>query len=39
VVDEADVARSKARLRLVQAVQVALRQTLGLLRVTAPDKM
>ena len=39
VVDEADVARSKARLCLVQAVQVALRQTLGLLGVTAPDKM
>ncbi|TMC43282.1 MAG: arginine--tRNA ligase [Chloroflexi bacterium] len=39
VVDEADVARSKARLRLVQAVQVALRQTLGLLGVSAPDRM
>jgi arginyl-tRNA synthetase len=39
VVDEGDVARSKARLRLVQAVQVALRQTLGLLGVSAPDKM
>jgi arginyl-tRNA synthetase len=39
VVDEADVARSKARLRLVQAVRVALRQTLGLLGVSAPDKM
>jgi arginyl-tRNA synthetase len=39
VVDEADVARSKARLRLVHAVQVALRQTLGLLGVSAPDKM
>jgi arginyl-tRNA synthetase len=39
VVDEADVARSKARLRLVQAVQVALRQTLGLLGVSAPEKM
>ena len=39
VVDESDVARSKARLRLVQAVQVALRQTLGLLGVSAPDKM
>jgi arginyl-tRNA synthetase len=34
-----DVARSKARLRLVQAVQIALRQTLGLLGVSAPDKM
>ena len=39
VVDEADVPRSKARLRLVQAVQVALRQTLGLLGVSAPDRM
>ena len=39
VVDEADIARSKARLRLVQAVQVALRQTLGLLGISAPDKM
>jgi arginyl-tRNA synthetase len=39
VVDEADVERSKARLRLVQAVQVALRQTLGLLGVSAPDRM
>jgi arginyl-tRNA synthetase len=39
VVDDADVARSQARLRLVQAVQIALRQTLGLLGVSAPDKM
>ena len=39
VVDEGDVARSKARLRLVHAVQVALRQTLGLLGVSAPDRM
>ena len=39
VVDEADAPRSKARLRLVQAVQVALRQTLGLLGVNSPDKM
>jgi arginyl-tRNA synthetase len=39
VVDEADLERSKARLRLVQAVQVALRQTLGLLGVSAPDRM
>jgi arginyl-tRNA synthetase len=39
VVDGADVARSKARLRLVQAVQIALRQTLGLLGVSAPDRM
>ena len=34
-----DVAVSKARLRLVQAVQVTLRQTLGLLGVSAPDSM
>ena len=34
-----DVRVSKARLRLVQAVQVALRQTLGLLGVSAPDSM
>jgi arginyl-tRNA synthetase len=39
VVDEGDVPRSKARLRLVEAVQVALRQTLGLLGVSAPEKM
>ena len=39
VVDQANVARSKARLRLVRSVQVALRQTLGLLGVTAPDSM
>ena len=39
VVDEGDVPRSKARLRLVQAVQVALRQTLGLFGVSAPEKM
>src|SRR2546428_12674968 len=39
VVNEEDVARSRARLRLVQAVQVALRQTLGLLGVSAPEKM
>ena len=39
VVDDADVPRSKARLRLVLAVQVALRQTLGLIGVSAPDKM
>jgi arginyl-tRNA synthetase len=34
-----DVRVSKARLRLVQAVQVTLRQTLGLLGVSAPDSM
>jgi len=34
-----DAAVSKARLRLVQAVQVTLRQTLGLLGVSAPDSM
>jgi len=34
-----DVAVSKARLRLVQAVQVTLRQTLGLLGVSAPETM
>jgi arginyl-tRNA synthetase len=34
-----DAAVSKARLRLVQAVQVTLRQTLGLLGVNAPDSM
>jgi arginyl-tRNA synthetase len=34
-----DVAVSKARLRLVQAVQVTLRQTLGLLGVGAPESM
>jgi arginyl-tRNA synthetase len=39
VVDEGDVPRSKARLQLVQAVQVALRQTLGLLGVSAPERM
>ena len=39
VVDQANVARSKARLRLVRSVQVALRQTLGLLGVPAPDSM
>ena len=39
VVDAEDLSRSKARLRLVRAVQVALRQTLGLLGVSAPDKM
>jgi arginyl-tRNA synthetase len=39
VVDAENVARSKARLRLVEAVQLALRQTLGLLGVSAPEKM
>lgn len=34
-----DVAVSKARLRLVRAVQITLRQTLGLLGVSAPDSM
>ena len=39
VVDGANVPLSKARLRLVQAVRVALRQTLRLLGVNAPDSM
>ncbi|MDO8506005.1 MAG: arginine--tRNA ligase [Candidatus Limnocylindria bacterium] len=39
VVDEANPALSKARLRLVQAIQVTLRQTLRLLGVSAPDSM
>ena len=34
-----DVALSKARLRLVQAIQVTLRQTLDLLGVSAPESM
>ncbi len=34
-----DVAVSKARLRLVKAVQVTLRQTLGMLGVSAPETM
>ena len=34
-----DVPRSRARLRLVEAVRVALRQTLGLLGVSAPERM
>ena len=34
-----DVARSKARLRLVEAVGLTLRQTLGLLGVSAPEHM
>jgi arginyl-tRNA synthetase len=39
VVDEANVPLSRARLRLVQAIQVTLRQTLRLLGVTAPESM
>jgi arginyl-tRNA synthetase len=39
VVDDADPARSKARLRLVQAIQLTLRQTLRLLGVSAPESM
>jgi len=39
VVDESNVALSKARLRLVQAIQVTLRQTLRLLGVSAPESM
>ena len=39
VVDDANPALSKARLRLVQAVQVTLRQTLRLLGVSAPESM
>jgi arginyl-tRNA synthetase len=34
-----DEAKSKARLRLVEAVGLTLRQTLGLLGVTAPESM
>ena len=34
-----DVGRSKARLRLVEAVGITLRQTLGLLGVSAPESM
>jgi arginyl-tRNA synthetase len=34
-----DAALSRARLRLVQAAQVTLRQALGLLGITAPEKM
>ncbi len=34
-----DEARSKARLRLVEAVALTLRQTLGLLGVSAPESM
>jgi arginyl-tRNA synthetase len=39
VVDESNVPLSKARLRLVQAIQVTLRQTLRLLGVSAPESM
>ena len=35
----ADLARSRARLRLVEAVGLTLRQTLGLLGVSAPESM
>ena len=34
-----DLAVSKARLRLVQAIQVALHQTLSMLGVSAPESM
>jgi len=34
-----DLERSRARLRLVEAVQLTLRQTLGLLGVSAPESM
>ena len=34
-----DIAVSKARLRLVQAIQVTLRQTLSMLGVSAPESM
>jgi arginyl-tRNA synthetase len=37
VSDDADL--SRARLRLVEAIQVTLRQVLGLLGISAPDKM
>jgi arginyl-tRNA synthetase len=39
VVDENDAARSKARLRLMRAIQLTLRQTLRLLGVSAPESM
>jgi arginyl-tRNA synthetase len=39
VVDDGDPALSKARLRLMQAIQLTLRQTLRLLGVSAPDSM
>ncbi len=39
VVDDANLPLSKARLRLMEAVQVTLRQTLRLIGVSAPDSM
>ncbi len=39
VVDDANLPLSKARLRLMQAVQVTLRQTLRLIGVSAPESM
>jgi len=39
VVDDANLPLSRARMRLVQAVQVTLRQTLRLLGVSAPESM
>jgi len=39
VVDDTNPTLSKARLRLVQAIQVTLRQTLRLLGVSAPESM
>ena len=39
VVDDANVPLSRARLRLMQAVQVTLKQTLRILGVNAPDSM
>ncbi len=39
VVDGANVPLSKARLRLVQAIQLTLRQTLRLMGVSAPESM
>jgi len=39
VVDDANLPLSRARLRLVQAVQVTLKQALRLLGVNAPDSM
>ena len=39
VVDDANVPLSRARLRLMQAVQVTLRQTLRLIGVNAPESM
>jgi arginyl-tRNA synthetase len=39
VVDDANPALSKARLRLMQAIQLTLRQTLRLMGVSAPDSM